>query len=128
MTDYQSWVRLNLEGKREWSDIFTDDKVPVQNIANQKPILEDAKEIESAFTVNWKELNPHQQQAIIEKLSNQTGATKERTLADILMVGLSIRRTYITCCGKAGCDYSLREKDDFLSEQKKQQNTHQGIT
>jgi len=127
LTDYRSWVRLNLEGKREWSGIFPDDKVPVQTIANQKPILEGAKDVESVLTVNWKELNPHQQQAIIEKLSNQTGATKEKILADILWVGLSIRRTYIRCCGKVGCDYSFREKDDFLPEQKKQLNTHQGI-
>lgn len=113
MTDYQSWVRLNLKGKTEWSEIFPDDKVPVQTIANQKPILEGAKDIESVITVNWKELNPHQQQAIIEKLSKQTGETKEKTLADILRAGLPLRRTYIRCCGKDGCNYSFREKEDF---------------
>ena len=119
MTDYRSWVRLNLEGKREWGEIFPDGKVPVQTIANQKPVLESAKDVESVFTVNWKELSPFQQQAIIEKLSNQTGATKEKMLSDILTIGLSIRRTFIRCCGKTGCDYSFKEKDDFLPEQKK---------
>ena len=127
MANYRSWARLNLEGKREWGEIFPDSKVPVQTIVNQKPVLESAKGVESVFTVNWKELNPFQQQAIIEKLSNQTGATKEKTLADILRAGMPFRRTYIRCCGKAGCDYSFREKDDFFPEQKKQQNTHQGI-
>lgn len=127
MSDYRTWVRLNLEGKREWGDVFPDGKVPVLTIVTQKPILEGANDVESVFTVNWKELNLHQQQTIIEKLSNQTGETKEKTLADILRVGLSFRRTYIRCFGKVGCDYSFREKDDFLPEQKKQQNTHQGI-
>lgn len=127
MTDYQSWVRLNLKGKTESSEIFPDGKVPIQTIGNQKPILEDAKDVQSVFTVNWKELKPHQQQAIIEKLSNQTGETKEKTLADILRTGLSLRRTYIRCCGKVACDYSFREKNDFFPEQKQQQNTHQGI-
>jgi hypothetical protein len=118
---------LNLEGKREWGEIFLDSKVPVQTIVNQKPVLESAKGVESVFTVNWKELSPFQQQAIIEKLSNQTGTTKEKMLSDILTIGLSIRRTYIRYCRKASCDYSFREEDDFLPELKKQLYTVQGI-
>lgn len=77
MSNYRTWVRLNQEGKLQWGDVFAEDKVPVQSIVTQHPILEGTKDVESVFTVNWNELTPHQQQAIIEKLSKQTDATKE---------------------------------------------------
>ena len=127
MADYRSWARLNLEGRREWGEVFPDGKVPVQTIVTQKPILEDAKDVESVFTVNWKELTPWQQQAIIEKLSKQNGATKETILNDILRIGLPLRRKYTVCCGNASCNYSFGE-GDFLSERVKEHNQGQGIT
>jgi hypothetical protein len=113
LSNYRTWVRLNQEGKLEWGDTFADDKVPVQPIVTQHPILEGTKDVESAFTVNWKELTPSQKRAIIEKLSKQTGAKKEKILNDILLQGLPLRRTHSICCGKVGCNYSFRE-GDFL--------------
>jgi len=90
---------LNLEGKRVWGDVFPDGVVPVQSIATQRAKLEGVRDAESVFTVNWKELATRQQQAILEKLSEQTGATKEAILKEILKVGLPIRRRYTAGCG-----------------------------
>lgn len=99
LTDYRTWARLNLEGKREWGDIFPDGKVPVQSIATQRAKLEGAKDVESVFTVDWKELTEWQQQAILEKLSQHSGKTIEAILKEIMKVGLPIRRTYVVSCG-----------------------------
>jgi hypothetical protein len=99
LTNYKTWARLNLEGKREWGEIFPDGKVPVQSIATQRAKLEGIKDIESVFTVNWKELTEEQQQAILEKLSHQTCSTKEAIFKDILKVGLPLRRRYTAGCG-----------------------------
>lgn len=99
MNKYATWARLNMEGRRIWGDVFPDGIVPVQSIATQYAKLEGIKDAESVFTVNWKELTPEQQQAILEKLSEQTGATKEAILKDILKVGLPLRRRYIVSCG-----------------------------
>jgi hypothetical protein len=116
-----------MEGKRKWGEVFPDGKVPVQTIVTQKPLLEGAKDVESVFTVNWKELTPWQQQAILEKLSKQTGTTKEKVLTDILRIGLPLRRTHTVCCGKVGCNYSFGD-GDFLSEREKKHNQRQVTT
>jgi len=94
LTKYRTWVRLNVEGKRLWGDAFPDGIVPVQNIATQHAKLEGIKDAESVFTVNWKALTTEQQQTIIEKLSEQSGATKDEILKDILKVGFPLRRKY----------------------------------
>ena len=105
MSKYRTWVRLNVEGKRLWGDVFPDGIVPVQSIATQRAKLEGVKDAESVFTVNWKELNTEQQQAILEKLSEQSGATKDEILKDILKVGLPLRRRYTINCGtKQTCE------------------------
>ena len=61
--------------------------------------LEGIKDIESVFTVDWKALADWQQQAVLEKLSQQSGATKEAIQKEILQVGLPVRRKYIQSCG-----------------------------
>jgi len=99
LTDYRTWARLNLEGKREWGDVFPNGKVPVQSIATQRAKIEGAKDVESVFTVNWKELTEWQQQAILEKLSQQSGTSKETILEEILKVGLPLRRKFTLSCG-----------------------------
>ena len=99
MSKFRTWVRLNVEGKRLWGDVFPDGIVPVQSIATQHAKLEGIKDAESVFTVNWKELTTEQQLAILEKLSEQTGATKEAILKDILKVGFPLRRRYTINCG-----------------------------
>ena len=99
MSKYRTWVRLNVEGKRLWGDVFPDGIVPVQNIATQHAKLEGIKDAESVFTVNWKELTTEQQLTIIETLSEQSGATKDEILKDILKAGLPLRRRYTFNCG-----------------------------
>jgi hypothetical protein len=106
---YATWARLNLEGKRRWGDVFPDGLVPVRSIAKQHAKLEGVKDAESVFTVNWKELTTRQQQAILEKLSEQTSATKEDILKDILKTGLPLRRRYTAGCGANRWSFSLKE-------------------
>ena len=78
MSKYRTWVRLNVEGKRVWGDVFPDGIVPVQSIATQHAKLEGIKDAESVFTVNWKELTTEQQQTLIEKLSEQAAHQKTK--------------------------------------------------
>lgn len=99
MTDYRTWARLNLEGKREWGEIFPNGKVPIQSIATQQTKVEGAKNAESVFTIDWKELTTEQQLLMLEKLSSQNGVTKEAVLKRILKTGLSLRRNLISSCG-----------------------------
>ena len=99
MRKHRTWVRLNVEGKRFWGDIFPDSVIPVQSVATRQAKFEGIKDAESAFIVNWKALTPKEQQAILEKLTEQTGATKDTILKDILKVGLPIRRRHTIGCG-----------------------------
>lgn len=99
MNKYATWARLNPEGKRLWGNILPDSVVPVQSIATQQARLEGIKDVESVFTVDWEELAEEQQQAVLEKVSERTGATKEAILKEILKVGLPLRRRYTTGCG-----------------------------
>ena len=111
MSKYRTWARLNVEGKRVWGDVFPNGIVPVQNIATQKASLEGIKDAESVFTVNWKALTTEQQLTIIEKLSEQSGATKDEILKDILKVGLPLRRRYTVNCGTTRtCDQEPSER------------------
>jgi acyl-CoA reductase-like NAD-dependent aldehyde dehydrogenase len=111
LNKYRTWARLNIEGKRVWGDVFPDGIVPVQSIATQKASLEGIKDAESVFTVNWKALTTEQQQAILEKLSEQTSATKDEILKDILKVGLPLRRRYTVNCGTTRtCEQEISER------------------
>jgi hypothetical protein len=97
--NYRTWARLNFEGKQEWGDIFRDGKVPIQSIATQQAKLGGNKDPESVFTVDWKELTQCQQEAILDKLNQQSGVNKEVILKEILKVGLPLRRNLIFSCG-----------------------------
>jgi hypothetical protein len=99
LNKYATWARLNPEGKRLWGNVFPDGVVPVQSIATQHAMLEGIKDVESVFTVDWKELTQDQQKAILEKLSERTGATEGTILKEILKVGLPLRRRYTAGCG-----------------------------
>jgi hypothetical protein len=99
LVDYRTWARLNFEGKQEWGDVFPDGKIPVQSIATQQTKLGVNKDPESVFTVNWKELTQWQQDAILDKLSQQSGVGKETILKDFLKAGLALRRNLIVSCG-----------------------------
>ena len=96
---YNTWVRFNVQGKQVWGDVFPDGTVPVQNISTQHATLAGFKDVESVFTVNWKELTANQQQAIIEKLSKQSGASPNTLLKDITKRGLPLRRSLAASCG-----------------------------
>ncbi len=99
MGNYRTWARLNFQGKQEWGDIFRDGKVPIQSIATQQARLGGNRDPESVFTVDWKELTPCQQEAIFDKLSQQSGVNKEIILKEILKKGLPLRRNLIFSCG-----------------------------
>lgn len=99
MVNYRTWARLNLEGKRQWGDVFRDGKVPVQSITIQQAKLGDNKDPESVFTVDWKKLTQCQQEAVLERLSQKSNVAKQTILTDILKVGLPLRRNLIFSCG-----------------------------
>ena len=107
MTTYRTWARLNFDGKREWGEVFPDGKVPIQSIATQHAKLEGIKDIESVFTVDWNTLADWQQQAVLEKLSQQSGAPKETVQKEILQVGLPLRRKHIQSCGTTHVEFFL---------------------
>jgi hypothetical protein len=71
----------------------------VKSIATQRAKLDGIRNVESVFTVDWKELTEWQQQAILEKLSQQSGKTEEAILKDISKVGFPIRRAHVVSCG-----------------------------
>jgi hypothetical protein len=101
---YRNWARLNLEGRKEWGEIFPYGKVPIKNVAVQRVNLEGNKDPELAYTVEWKELAPWQQEAVVERLRTQSGDTKENILREILRVGLPLQRKYIQSAGTKGLE------------------------
>jgi len=96
--NYKTWAYLNDEGKRLWGEIFPDGQVPVRSIITQRADLEGAGE-ERVYIVEWIELNPKQQDAILERLSKKSGAPKDLILKDILKIGLPLREKYTNGAG-----------------------------
>jgi hypothetical protein len=90
---------LNAEGKAAWGDVFPDGEVPVQSIIAQPATLEGIDMPERVFLVDWKELTAQQQDAILEKISKRTSASKDAILKDVLKVGLPLRAKYTDSCG-----------------------------
>lgn len=99
MRKYPTWVYLNSEGKTVWGDVFPDGEIPIQSIIAQPATLEGIEKTERVFLVNWKELSTKQQEAILEKLSKLTGASKDVILKDVLKVGLPLRERFAEGCG-----------------------------
>lgn len=99
MADYRTWARLNVQGRQEWGKIFFEGKVPILSIAVQRAKLGGVKDTESVFTVNWTALTQRQQQAVLEKLSKQSGASKDAVLKDVLGIGLPLRRKWVQSIG-----------------------------
>ena len=99
MRKYRTWAYLNAEGKAVWGDVFPDGEVPIQSIIAQPASLEGICKTERVFLVDWKELTPHQQDAILEKLCERSGAAKDVILKDILKIGLPLREKYTDGCG-----------------------------
>ena len=99
MKKYRTWAYLNSEGKTVWGNVFQEGEVPIQSIIAQPATLEGINGTERVFLVDWKELNVQQQDAIIEKLSKRSGASKEVILKDVLKVGLPLREKYTEGCG-----------------------------
>jgi hypothetical protein len=90
---------LNAEGKALWGNIFPDGEVPVQSIIAQSATLEGIDKPERVFLVDWKELTAEQQDAVLEKLSKRSGASKPAILKDVLKIGLPLREKYTEGCG-----------------------------
>lgn len=87
------WVCLNDFGKQVWEDVFPDDKVPVCSSDFQETVLEGAGK-EQVILVNWRVLSSKQQSAILAKISERFGASKDDVLANILKAGLPLRKSY----------------------------------
>jgi len=90
---------LNAEGKAVWGDVFPDGEVPVQSIIAQSATLEGIDKPERVFLVDWKELTAQQQDAVLEKISKRSGASKDVILKEVLRVGLPLREKYTEGCG-----------------------------
>lgn len=99
MRKYKTWTSLNAEGKTVWGDVFPDGEVPVQSIISQSATLEGVDKTERVFIVDWKELTVQQQDAVLEKLSKRSGASKNVILKDVLKIGLPLREKYTDSCG-----------------------------
>lgn len=99
MTKYETWAYLNDEGKRMWGEIFPDGEVPVRSILTQQAKLEGIKELERTFLVDWVALTENQKDAILSRLSQKSGASKETILKDILKIGLPLREKYTNGAG-----------------------------
>ena len=99
MRKYRTWAYLNAEGKAIWGDVFPDGEVPVQSIIAQHATLEGVDKTERVLLVDWKELTVQQQDAVLDKLSKRSGASKNVVLKDILKVGLPLREKYTDGCG-----------------------------
>jgi hypothetical protein len=90
---------LNAEGKAVWGDAFPEGEVPVHSIIAQSATLEGINKTEKVFLVDWKELTALQQDAVLEKLSKRSGASKDVILKDVLKIGLPLREKYTEGCG-----------------------------
>ena len=99
MRKYKTWASLNAEGKTVWGDVFPEGEVPVQSIIAQPATLEGIDKTERVFLVDWKELTSQQQDAVLEKLSKRSSASKDVILKDVLKIGLPLREKYTDCCG-----------------------------
>ena len=93
------WVRLNLSGQKEWGDIFSNRRIPINCISTQKITFETFADPESVMSVDWKQLSEKQKEVILERLSQQGTAPLEAVLDDLLKFGFSISRSQIGCCG-----------------------------
>lgn len=96
---YETWAFLNDEGKKIWGKIFPDGQVPIRSIISQGADLEGLNQTERVFLVDWPELTAEQQDAILTKLSEKSGAAKDVILKDILKIGLPLREKYTNGCG-----------------------------
>ena len=99
MRKFKTWASLNGEGKTVWGDVFPDGEVPVQSIIAQHATLEGVDKTERVFLVDWKELTDQQQDAVLEKLSKRSGASKNIILKDVQKIGLPLREKYTDSCG-----------------------------
>jgi hypothetical protein len=90
------WVCLNEAGKRIWGDVFSDCKVPVSSFDFQEAKLDGLANSERVILVNWSALSLQQKDAILAKISERSGASKEAILKDILEIGLPLRQRYTT--------------------------------
>jgi len=103
---HRTWAYLNDEGKRLWGDIFPDGGVPVRTLFPQRAGLEGAGE-ERVYMIEWSELTPAQQDAVLKKLSENFGAPKDAILKDILTIGLPLREKYTNGAGTTKSNYLL---------------------
>ena len=94
------WASLNEEGKKVWGDVFPDGKVPVLSFNFQNVKLEPQKhqrgKTERVIMVNLMKLNKLQQDTILKRLIEKTGANEQEIKFCLKKYGLPIRERYTT--------------------------------
>jgi len=90
------WVRLNDAGMRVWGDVFPDGKIPVCSMDFHDATLEGRGGKERVILVSWAALSKVQQDGVLAKISEKSGAPKDAILEHILKVGLPLRECYTT--------------------------------
>lgn len=96
---YQTWAKLNIHGRKEWGNVFKDDKVPIKRISTQRAKFQGARDRQSTFEVDWTALSTDVQTAVIDRLSRKTGTPKNQVLKEILTVGLPLRSSLVQNVG-----------------------------
>ena len=85
---------LNDLGKKEWGDVFRTGAIPILN-----PFPGTAKlggHSEKIYLVDWLELSAAEQDAVLEKISNKSGAPKDVIQKEVSRVGLPLRASFVS--------------------------------
>lgn len=88
---FRHWAYLNDEGVKEWGDVFPDQEVPVVSMIWTKGTLGEPGTVEDFFLIQWDELTPDQQKAILEKLALRFKVPEEVIKTDVEARGLPLR-------------------------------------
>jgi len=81
---------------RVWGDVFPDGKIPVCSMDFHDATLEGRGGKERVILVSWAALSKVQQDGVLAKISEKSGAPKDAILEHILKVGLPLRECYTT--------------------------------
>ncbi len=92
---YPMAANLNEEGKKEFSDIFTDGQIPVLTPIAQQIEIEGQNVTVEAYMVNLYLVTEKELDMIAEKLSKKFRAPKESLKKDIKERGLPLRSKFV---------------------------------
>lgn len=90
------WVMLNDEGKKVWGDVFPDGKVPVTSMSFHEAKLGPGSRTEAVVLVSWQALSKTEKDGVLTKIVEKSGAPREAIFADILRIGMPLRKSLTT--------------------------------